>query len=165
MLEDGDVATVTPQGVTVVGEDGAVRTPEIMHVDWDLAAAEKGGYDDFMLKEIFEQPKAVRETLRGRMGADGTIQLSELDMTPEQVRAIRRVYVDRVRDELPRRPRRQAPHREVGAHARRGRRVRASSATATRSSTRTRWSSRSRSPARRRTRSRGCARRARRARG
>ncbi len=93
VLEDGDVAAVTAEGVTVTGADGAVRVPEMMHVDWDLAAAEKGGYDDFMLKEIFEQPKAITETLRGRMGADGEIQLSELDMTPEQVRSIRRVYV------------------------------------------------------------------------
>ncbi len=93
VLEDGDVATVTPDRVIVTGADGSVRTPEMMHVDWDLAAAEKGGYDDFMLKEINEQPKAITETLRGRMGADGTIQLSELDMTPEQIRAIRRVYV------------------------------------------------------------------------
>ena len=43
----------------------------MMHVEWDLDAAEKGGYEDFMLKEIYEQPKAIRETLRGRIGDDG----------------------------------------------------------------------------------------------
>ncbi len=93
VLEDGDVATVTPAGVKVVDVMGVHRTPEMIHVDWDLAAAEKGGYEDFMLKEIHEQPKAVTETLRGRMGSDGRIQLSELDMTDDEIRAIRRVVV------------------------------------------------------------------------
>jgi glutamine---fructose-6-phosphate transaminase (isomerizing) len=93
VLEDGDVATVTPEGVIVVDCAGAARTPEMMHVDWDVSAAEKGGYEDFMLKEIHEQPKAVTETLRGRMGTDGRIQLSELDMTDDEIRAIRRVFV------------------------------------------------------------------------
>ena len=64
-----------------------------MHVEWDLDAAEKGGFEDFMLKEIFEQPKAIRETLRGRMGEDGTIQLSELAMTSQQVANISRVFI------------------------------------------------------------------------
>ena len=68
VLEDGDVATVTADGVMVRRRRGRGREPERMHVEWDLDAAEKGGYDDFMLKEIHEQPKAIRETLRGRHG-------------------------------------------------------------------------------------------------
>ncbi len=93
VLEDGDVATVTSDGVVVVDANGAEREPERMHVDWDLSAAEKGGYPDFMLKEILEQPKAITETLRGRLGADGTIQLSELAMTADEVRALDRVFI------------------------------------------------------------------------
>jgi len=94
VLHDGQVAIVTPAGVRVVEADGEpVAEPEMMHVEWDLDAAEKGGYEDFMLKEIFEQPKAIRETLRGRMGEDGMVQLSELAMTPEQVASIGRVYI------------------------------------------------------------------------
>lgn len=93
VLEDGDVADVTAAGVTVRDMQGREREPEMMHVDWDLAAAEKAGYEDFMLKEIHEQPKAVTETLRGRMGADGRIQLSELDMTEDQIRRVERVIV------------------------------------------------------------------------
>jgi len=94
VLHDGQVAIVTPAGVRVIEADGApVAEPEMMHVEWDLDAAEKGGYEDFMLKEIFEQPKAIRETLRGRMGEDGMVQLSELAMTPEQVASIGRVYI------------------------------------------------------------------------
>ncbi|MDR3686040.1 MAG: glutamine--fructose-6-phosphate transaminase (isomerizing) [Coriobacteriia bacterium] len=92
-LRDGDVASVTTQGVVVTDSEGAVVVPEMMHVEWDLDAAEKGGYEDFMLKEINEQPKAIRETLRGRLGDDGQIQLSELAMTPEDVSAIDRVYI------------------------------------------------------------------------
>ncbi len=93
VLEDGDVATVTAGDVVVVDAGGAAREPERLHVEWDLAAAEKGGYEDFMLKEIYEQPTAIRETLRGRMGADGTVQLSELDMTDAEVAAIDRVFI------------------------------------------------------------------------
>jgi len=93
VLHDGDVARVTADRVVVTDPAGDVVEPEMMHVEWDLDAAEKGGYEDFMLKEIYEQPKAIRETLRGRLGDDGQIQLSELAMTPEQVSAIDRVYV------------------------------------------------------------------------
>jgi glucosamine--fructose-6-phosphate aminotransferase (isomerizing) len=93
VLHDGQIARVTADGVTLYEPDGTVAEPEIMTVEWDLEAAEKGGFEDFMLKEIFEQPKALRETLRGRMGADGTVQLSELQMTAEQVAAVQRVYI------------------------------------------------------------------------
>ena len=92
-LREGQVALVTAAGVTVSELDGTASEPEIITVEWDLAAAEKGGYEDFMLKEIFEQPKALRDTLRGRMGADGVVQLSELAMTPAQVAAIERVTI------------------------------------------------------------------------
>ncbi len=93
VLHDGQVATVTAMSVEVVDERGSVVEPEMLHVEWDLDAAEKGGYPDFMLKEIHEQPTAIRETLRGRMGEDGEIQLSELDMTPDEVASIRRVII------------------------------------------------------------------------
>ncbi len=94
VLHDDQVATVSAGEVVVRDGSGeVVADPELMRVDWDLDAAEKGGYEDFMLKEIFEQPTAIRETLRGRMGEDGEIQLSELDMTPEQVTAIDRVFI------------------------------------------------------------------------
>ena len=89
VLDDGEVAIVTRgRRRRSSTPDGATVEPEMMHVEWDLDAAEKGGYEDFMLKEIFEQPKAIRETLRGRMGDDGGIQLSELDMTDDEIRAI-----------------------------------------------------------------------------
>ncbi|MDY0088245.1 MAG: glutamine--fructose-6-phosphate transaminase (isomerizing) [Coriobacteriia bacterium] len=94
VLRDGEIATITASGAHVMTAEGQpVETPEIEHVEWDLAAAEKGGFEHFMLKEIFEQPQAIRETLRGRMGEDGQIQLSELDMSPEQVASIGRVFI------------------------------------------------------------------------
>ena len=91
-LADGQVALVTADKVVVTDLDGRIVEPEMLHIEWDLDAAEKGGYDDFMLKEIYEQPRALRETLRGRM-CDGEIQLSELDMTPQQVASIDRVFI------------------------------------------------------------------------
>jgi glucosamine--fructose-6-phosphate aminotransferase (isomerizing) len=92
VLHDGEIAVVTADSVDVF--DLALRpvVPEMLHVEWDLDAAEKGGFEDFMLKEIFEQPKALRETLRGRMN-DGEIQLSELAMTAEEIAGIARVFV------------------------------------------------------------------------
>lgn len=93
VLHDEQLAVVTPAGVTILEAGIEITEPEMLHVEWDLDAAEKGGYEDFMLKEIFEQPKAIRETLRGRMGDDGMIQLSELAMTPEQVASIGRVVI------------------------------------------------------------------------
>ncbi|MDO8964684.1 MAG: glutamine--fructose-6-phosphate transaminase (isomerizing) [Coriobacteriia bacterium] len=93
VLHDDQIAVVTPGSVAVFDLEGAAVTdPETMLVEWDLDAAEKGGYDDFMLKEIFEQPKALRETLRGRM-LDGEVQLSELQMTPQEVAGINRVFI------------------------------------------------------------------------
>jgi glucosamine--fructose-6-phosphate aminotransferase (isomerizing) len=93
VLHDGQIAIVTAAGVEVVDLEGAAVKPEMMHVEWDLDAAEKGGYEDFMLKEIFEQPKAIRDTLLGRMGDDGLIQLSELQMSPAEIALMSRVYI------------------------------------------------------------------------
>lgn len=92
VLHDGEIAVVTPQGVDVFDAQLRPVEQETMHVEWDLDAAEKGGFEDFMLKEIFEQPKALRETLRGRY-TDGEIQLSELQMSPGQVASIDRVFI------------------------------------------------------------------------
>jgi len=92
-LREGDMAVVTADTVTVYDAAGATGDPDVMHIEWDLDAAEKGGYEDFMLKEIFEQPTAIRETLRGRMGEDGQVQLSELQMSANAVAGIDRVYI------------------------------------------------------------------------
>ncbi len=92
VLHDMELADVSADGIAVYDLGLTQVTPEMMTVEWDLDAAEKGGYEDFMLKEIHEQPTAIRETLRGRF-VDGCVQLSELDMTAEQIAAIDRVFI------------------------------------------------------------------------
>jgi len=92
VLEDGDVAAIRREGavLTHLCGDSVVRVP--LRVTWDAAAAEKGGYEHFMLKEIHEQPATVRDTLRGRV-VDGRVDLSELNLTAEKVRAFDRIYL------------------------------------------------------------------------
>jgi glutamine---fructose-6-phosphate transaminase (isomerizing) len=80
-------------GVRVTDVDGGLVAGDEFHVDWDTAAAEKAGYDYFMLKEIDEQPEAVRETLGGRLDADGRLVLDELAMSDEDVQGLTQVIV------------------------------------------------------------------------
>ncbi len=72
--------------------EGNVLNPEITHVDWDVDVAEKGGYPDFMLKEIYEEPRTVRDTLAGRM-VNGHLQFDELSLNYDELTAIDRVYI------------------------------------------------------------------------
>jgi glutamine---fructose-6-phosphate transaminase (isomerizing) len=81
------------EGVVVTDVDGNPVEGGEFHVDWDTAAAEKSGYAYFMLKEIDEQPEAVRETIGGRLGADGRIHLDELAMSDEDVQQLTQVIV------------------------------------------------------------------------
>jgi glutamine---fructose-6-phosphate transaminase (isomerizing) len=93
-LADGDIAVLTPKGVAVMDHDGrpVTRTPQ--HVAWDPIMAEKGGYKHFMQKEIFEQPRAVRDTLLGRISQDtGKVFLDEMHITPEQFRTFQHVRI------------------------------------------------------------------------
>jgi glutamine---fructose-6-phosphate transaminase (isomerizing) len=75
ILEDGEMAVLEPKKVTLMKTDGTSISRETMYVSWDIATAEKGGYDTFMLKEIYEQPEAIRNTLGNRIKA-GLIDLS-----------------------------------------------------------------------------------------
>jgi glutamine---fructose-6-phosphate transaminase (isomerizing) len=90
-LEEGDVADVRPTGVVVTDVDGNVREREETIVDWTPEAAEKGGYDHFMLKEIHEQPEALRQSIAGRVTRDGRIQVEELEPIVDAIRAASRV--------------------------------------------------------------------------
>ena len=92
VLADGDMAKLTPNAVTFYNVRGEAYEPEVTHVDWDLDVAEKGGYPDFMLKEIHEQPRAIRDTLAGRL-VNGALSIDELDLTLEELNLIDRVYV------------------------------------------------------------------------
>ena len=92
VLEDGQFARLTPEGITYTDAEGAPIEPTVTHIDWDIDMAEKGGYPDFMLKEIHEQPRVVRDTLVGRM-TGGELDIDELGLTMEELNLIDRVYV------------------------------------------------------------------------
>ena len=93
VLEDGQFAKLTPKGIEYTDAEGAVIAPAVMHVDWDVDMAEKGGYPDFMLKEICEQPRVVRDTLVGRLASTGELDIDELGLSFEELNLIDRVYV------------------------------------------------------------------------
>jgi glucosamine--fructose-6-phosphate aminotransferase (isomerizing) len=91
-LHDGQVARITPDGVEVVDLDGQPAEAHAYTVDWDLAAAEKQGYEHFMLKEIHEQPQAVLDTLRDRL-TDGRLHLDELRIDEHELGRIDKVFI------------------------------------------------------------------------
>lgn len=93
VLEDGQFAKLTPKGIEYTDVEGAVIAPAVTHVDWDVDMAEKGGYPDFMLKEICEQPRVVRDTLVGRLAPTGELDIDELGLSFEELDLIDRVYV------------------------------------------------------------------------
>jgi len=90
-LEEGDVADVRPTGVEVTDVDGNPRQRPETIVDWTPEAAEKGGYEHFMLKEIHEQPEALRQSIAGRVLRDGRIRVHELEAVAEALRSVDRV--------------------------------------------------------------------------
>jgi glucosamine--fructose-6-phosphate aminotransferase (isomerizing) len=92
-LDQDQVVELRRDGVRVTDLDGNDVPGESFHVDWDTAAAEKAGYDSFMLKEIDEQPEAVSETIGGRLGADGRLHLDELSISDEDIRGFDQVFV------------------------------------------------------------------------
>ncbi|MCA2970492.1 MAG: glutamine--fructose-6-phosphate transaminase (isomerizing) [Acidobacteriaceae bacterium] len=93
-LRDGDVAVLTPEAVQIADRAGAPVSWKPTRIAWDPAMAEKGGYAHFMLKEIFEQPQAVRDTFIGRIGPEsGDLQLEEMGLTGEQLRGCRQVRI------------------------------------------------------------------------
>ncbi|MFI2607043.1 glutamine--fructose-6-phosphate transaminase (isomerizing) [Kitasatospora sp. NPDC018619] len=92
-LGQDQVVELRREGVTVTNFDGTPADVREYHVDWDASAAEKGGYDYFMLKEIAEQPKAVADTLLGRIGTDGRLTLDELRISDADLRSVDKVVI------------------------------------------------------------------------
>jgi glucosamine--fructose-6-phosphate aminotransferase (isomerizing) len=93
ILHEGDIADVTPSGTRILSLEGEAVARDATEIHWSIEAAEKGGFPHFTLKEIYEQPHAIQEALRGRVGADGSVQLPELDAIADRLRAVERVYV------------------------------------------------------------------------
>jgi glutamine---fructose-6-phosphate transaminase (isomerizing) len=93
-LADGDMAVVTPDGVNLSDFDGRPIQRQIQHVTWDPIMAEKGGFKHFMLKEIYEQPRAVRDTTLGRVSQDtGHIFLEEMEISEAEFRAASKINI------------------------------------------------------------------------
>jgi glucosamine--fructose-6-phosphate aminotransferase (isomerizing) len=93
-LGDGDLAVITPEGVKLTDFDGKPIKREVQHITWDPIMAEKGGFKHFMLKEIYEQPRAVRDTWLGRVSQDsGQIFLDEMDITEAEFKKFKKVQI------------------------------------------------------------------------
>jgi len=93
-LADGDLATITPSGVQLTDFEGRHIERPVQHITWDPIMAEKGGFKHFMLKEIYEQPRAVRDTTLGRVSLDtGKVFLDEMDITEDDFRKLEKVYI------------------------------------------------------------------------
>jgi glucosamine--fructose-6-phosphate aminotransferase (isomerizing) len=92
-LGQDQIVTITRDGVELIGFDGEPAEGRRYHVDWDLSAAEKDGYDWFMRKEIFEQPRAIADALLGRHDAAGRLQLDEVRISDDELREVDKIIV------------------------------------------------------------------------
>ena len=93
VLEDGDFARITPEGVTLTTLDGRELHRDVFHVTWDVSTAEKGGYEHFMLKEIYDQPQAIKDTLRGRITDAHGIVFPELTLPKAKLVDFNRIVI------------------------------------------------------------------------
>ncbi|MGH9493204.1 MAG: glutamine--fructose-6-phosphate transaminase (isomerizing), partial [Terriglobales bacterium] len=93
-LADGDLAVITPSGVQLTDFQGQPVVRQVQHITWDPIMAEKGGFKHFMLKEIYEQPRAVRDTTLGRVSLDtGKVFLEEMEITEAEFRSLKKVHI------------------------------------------------------------------------
>ena len=92
LLEQNEIAAITADGVVICDNHNRLVEKEVLTADWDIDAAEKGGYEHFMLKEIYEQPGAVRDTFSPRL-KNGEIVIEELGMTDEELRAVKKLCI------------------------------------------------------------------------
>ena len=93
ILHEGDIAEVTPEGTRISALDGSELQREVTEIHWNIDAAEKGGFAHFTLKEIYEQPHAIQECLRGRVDGAGSVFLPELAAIEDKLKEVERVYV------------------------------------------------------------------------
>ena len=92
LIDDGDVVAITPEGSVFHPADGSPEQPEVIEVDWNDESAEKGGYETYMLKEIYEQAEAVKETIGDRV-RHGVLELDELALTELEIQNLRRIVI------------------------------------------------------------------------
>ena len=91
-IDDGEIAVLTPDTYVVYGKDGKEIEKPLNHIDWDVCAAEKGGWDHFMMKEIHEQPRAVQQTVESRI-KDGRVDLELVNLNADILKNIRRICI------------------------------------------------------------------------
>ena len=92
ILSDGEMAIVTRDTVSVFDREGNAIDKEVFHVSWNAEAAEKAGFEHFMMKEIYEQPKAIRDTLNSVV-KDGVIDFTDIDITEEEIKKYSQIYI------------------------------------------------------------------------
>lgn len=92
-IENGEVVVLTKDNVTIFDENRNLVTREVKHIDWDMSAATKAGYPHFMLKEIHEQPHAIRDTVKHRLQQDGTVSLGDVAWNKELLQDIHKIYI------------------------------------------------------------------------
>ncbi|MCS7463269.1 glutamine--fructose-6-phosphate transaminase (isomerizing) [Paenibacillus doosanensis] len=93
ILSDGEMAVISRDSVELMTLEGNFIAKQLLHIDWDIIMAEKGGYEHFMLKEIHEQPRAYRDTMLSRIGEGSETTLSEIQLTPEQIKSIGSIHM------------------------------------------------------------------------
>ena len=93
IIDDDQVVEIRPTSIRLIDLEGNEIEPEHRKVEWDFEAAEKGGFPTFMLKEIYDQPHAITDTLAGRLTDTGRVVLNELEMDPALLRAVDKVFV------------------------------------------------------------------------
>jgi len=93
IIEDGEMAVLTRDGATIQTLDGSRVRKAPMHITWDAEMAEKGGYPHFMLKEIHEQPRALQETMMGRLDVEGVVELDGVSYTSEFVKRLDKIWM------------------------------------------------------------------------
>lgn len=93
LIENNEMVVLTPDSVKIYDENRQEVHRDVFHVTWDADAAEKEGYDHFMLKEIYEQPKGLYDTLTRRLNEDGTIKLDGISMTKEEIEGFTKIYI------------------------------------------------------------------------
>ena len=93
-LDDGEIASITEEGLKIINMRDEIINKTVTKIDWDQETAQKGGYENFMLKEIFDQPTVFEDAIRGRLNMEeGTAILGGLNMTPEQMRDVKRIII------------------------------------------------------------------------
>ena len=93
LIENGEIVEIKKDSIKIMDQDGNPINRDIFHVEWDIEAASKGGYDFFMLKEIYEQPEVITKTLKSRVDEDYNIKFEDIGLTKELLENINKIYI------------------------------------------------------------------------